>query len=148
MYILGLNINHADTSASIFKNFSLIAAVEEERFTRIKHDISFPSNAIKFCLAKANINISQVDYVTINSKPLSSIQKKLFFILLNPRSYPLFFQNIFNVKIKSSIKDYLNLLDTSNSFNGKIKYFDHHLSHLSSSFYYSTFKESVNFSIE
>ena len=76
-YTLGLNINHADTSACIFNNFNLLAAAEEERFTRKKHEMSFPSNAIKFCLKKANINISQVDYVCINSKPLSSIQKKI-----------------------------------------------------------------------
>ena len=68
-YILGLNINHADTSASIFENSNLIAAAEEERFTRKKHEMSFPINAISFCLKKAKLNISQVDYVTINSKP-------------------------------------------------------------------------------
>ena len=147
-YILGLNINHADTSASIFENCNLIAAAEEERFTREKHEIRFPSNAIRFCLTKANINISQVDYVTINSKPLSSIHKKFFFLLLNPRSYALFFQSLFNTKIKFSIKDLLNLLDTNNSFKGKIKYIDHHLSHLASSFYYSPFKEAVNVSVD
>ena len=110
--------------------------------------MSFPSNAIRFCLIKANINISQVDYVSINSKPLSSIQRKIFFLLLNPKNYPLIFQSFFNTKVKFSIKDSLNLIDKNNFFKGDIKYFDHHLSHLASSFYYSPFKESVNFSID
>ena len=147
-YTLGLNINHADTSACIFNDFNLLAAAEEERFTRKKHEMSFPSNAIKFCLKKANINISQVDYVCINSKPLSSIQKKIFFLLLNPRSYSLIFQSLFNTKVKFSIKDSLNSIDKNNLFKGEIKYFDHHLSHLASSFYYSPFKQSVNLSVD
>jgi len=147
-YILGLNINHADTSACIFNNFDLVAAAEEERFTRKKHEMSFPSNAIRFCLTKANINISQVNYVCINSKPLSSIQKKIFFLLLNPKSYSLIFQSLFNTKVKFSIKDSLNLIDKNNLFKGEIKYFDHHLSHLASSFYYSPFKKSVNLSVD
>ena len=147
-YTLGLNINHADTSACIFNNFNLVAAAEEERFTRKKHEMSFPSNAIRFCLTKANINISQVDYVSINSRPLSSIQKKIFFLLLNLKNYVLIFQSLFNTIVKFSIKDSLNLIDKNNFFKGEIKYFDHHLSHLASSFYYSPFKKSVNLSVD
>lgn len=147
-YILGLNINHADTSAAIFNDSNLIAAAEEERFTRVKHEINFPLNAIRFCLAKAKINISQVNYITLNSKPLNSILRKFFFLLLNPKSYPLFFQNILNTKNKLSVRDFLNQLDAKNSFTGKVRYYDHHLSHLASSFYYSPFKKSVNFSVD
>jgi len=147
-YILGLNINHADTSAAIFNDTKLIAAVEEERFTRIKHEINFPLNAIRFCLSKAKINISQVNYITLNSRPLNSIFRKFFFFLLNPKSYPLFFQNILNIKNKLSIGDFLNQLDDKNNFTGKVKYYDHHLSHLASSFYYCPFKKSVNLSVD
>ena len=148
IYTLGLNINHADTSACIFENSNLIAAVEEERFTREKHEMRFPNNAIRYCLTRANINISQVKYVTINSKPLGSIGKKIFFLLKNPKSYSLLIENFFNSKIKYSVKEFLNLIDNDNFFNGKIKYIDHHLSHLSSSFYYSPFKEAVNVSVD
>ena len=147
-YILGLNINHADTSAAIFNDLNLIAAAEEERFTRVKHEINFPLNAIRFCLAKAKINISQVHYVTLNSRPLNSILRKFFFYLFNPKSYPLFFQNILNTKKKLSVGDFLNRLDVKNRFTGKVRYYDHHLSHLASSFYYSPFKKSVNFSVD
>ena len=147
-YILGLNVNHADTSACIFENYNLIAAAEEERFTRKKHEMGFPRNAISFCLNKAAINISQVDYVAINSKPLSSLEKKILFLLKNPRSYQLFFQSLFNTKVKFSVKDSLNLIENNFSFRGKIKYIDHHLSHLASSFYYSPLKNAVNVSVD
>ena len=79
MYILGLNVNHADTSSSIFKDNYLIAAAEEERFSRVKHYAKFPFNSIRFCLSQARINISDVDVVTINSNPLNSIFKKIYY---------------------------------------------------------------------
>jgi carbamoyltransferase len=69
-------------------------------------------------------------------------------LLLNLKSYSLIFQSLFNTKVKFSIKDSLNLIDKNNLFKGEIKYFDHHLSHLASSFYYSTFKQSVNLSVD
>lgn len=147
-YILGLNFDHADTSAAIFENSNLLAAAEEERFTRIKHDISFPINAIKFCLSQAKINISQVNYITLNSKPTNLILRKFIYILLNPKSYPLFFKNILNISNKLSVKQFLSQLDAKNNFIGKVKYYDHHLSHLASSFYYSPFKYSVNLSMD
>ena len=57
-YTLGINFLHSDTSASLFKNDELIAASEEERFTRIKHTSNFPENSIKYCLKIGKINIS------------------------------------------------------------------------------------------
>lgn len=147
-YILGLNINHADTSAAIFNDSNLIAAAEEERFTRVKHDINFPFNAIKFCLEKAKIDISRVNYITLNSRPLNFILRKLIFFLLNPQCYPLFLQNILNTKNKLLIIDFLNQLDSKNNFRGEVRYYDHHLSHLASSFYYSPFKKAVNLSVD
>jgi len=82
MYILGLNINHADTSAAIFKDNNLIAAAEEERFVRVKHYSKFPFNSIKYCLSEAKINMSQVNVVTINSNPLKSFFKKIYYTFL------------------------------------------------------------------
>ena len=66
MNILGINVYHADTSACLIKNGNLIAASEEERFTRIKHYSGFPVNSIKFCLKKANISFKEIDYITVN----------------------------------------------------------------------------------
>jgi carbamoyltransferase len=146
MYILGLNINHADTSAAIFKNNNLIAAVEEERFVRVKHYSQFPFNSIKYCLSEAKINMSQINFVTINSNPLKSFFKKIYYIFLNPRSINVGLSSLKNYEKKFSIIKLLNNVDQNNPFNGKIKYFDHHLSHLNSSS--NNFESSVNVSID
>ncbi|MDB2486442.1 carbamoyltransferase, partial [Candidatus Pelagibacter bacterium] len=61
MIILGLNIFHADTSACLVKDGNVIAAVEEERFTRIKHFTGFPKNSIDFCLKEGDIKIDEID---------------------------------------------------------------------------------------
>ena len=76
MITLGVNIFHADSSACIFIDEKLIAAAEEERFTRVKHDSNFPMNSIKFCLNQAKVNFEDIDYVTINSNPKLNIKKK------------------------------------------------------------------------
>ena len=146
MYILGLNINHADASAAIFKNNNLIAAVEEERFVRVKHYSKFPFNSIKYCLSEAKINMSQINFVTINSNPLKSFFKKIYYIFLNPRSINVGLSSLKNYEKKFSIIKLLNNVDQNNPFNGKIKYFDHHLSHLNSSS--NNFESSVNVSID
>ncbi len=146
MNILGLNINHADTSASIFKDNNLITAVEEERFTRVKHYADFPFNSIRYCLSEAKINISQVDIVTVNSNPLQSVFRKIYYSFLNPTSISVALSSLSNYEKKFSIKKILNLIDQNNSFNGIVKYFDHHLSHLNSSV--NKFEDSVNVSID
>ena len=69
MIILGLNINHADTSACLIINGKIIAAIEEERFVRKKHYAGFPTNAIEFCLDFGKIQLNQVDFITLNFLP-------------------------------------------------------------------------------
>ena len=93
MYILGLNAYHGDCSACLFKNDTLIAAIEEEN-TRIKHSAGFPIKSIEYCLKEAKIKISDIDYVAINRNP-------------NLR--------IFN-KIKYALKNFLKLKNLSNRF--------------------------------
>ena len=148
-YILGLNFLHSDTSACIFKNGKLIAAAEEERFTRLKHTSNFPINAINFCLNEAEIKFSDIDTVTINSNPFASFQKKILFTLKNFKRYKLAFKSISNIKKKVSLKKLISQnFDSENSFKGKIRYVDHHISHILSSSSYSGFEKSVNLSID
>ena len=148
-YILGLNFLHSDTSACIFKNGKLIAAAEEERFTRLKHTSNFPINAINFCLSEAEIKFSDIDTVTINSNPFTSFRKKILFTLKNFKRYKLAFKSISNIKKKVSLKKLISQnFDSENSFKGKIRYVDHHISHILSSSSYSGFEKSVNLSID
>jgi len=146
MYILGLNINHADTSAALFQDNNLIAAAEEERFVRVKHYSKFPFNSIRYCLSEAKINMSQVNFVTINSNPLKSFFKKICYTFLNPKSIKVGLSSVINYEKKFTIKKFLNKVDPINSFNGEVKYFDHHFSHLNSSS--NNFETSVNVSID
>ncbi len=84
MTILGINAYHADSSAAILLNGELIAATEEERFTRVKHWAGFPAQAITFCLKEAGITLDQVDYIAIGRDPNAKLDKKLAYVLKNP----------------------------------------------------------------
>src|SRR5210317_2633916 len=83
MYILGLNTFHGDSSACLFKDGKLIGAAEEERFKRIKHWAGFPSEAIKWCLLEAGINLEDVDHIAINQNTNANLIKKFLFTLIN-----------------------------------------------------------------
>src|SRR5665213_3524932 len=84
MIILGINAYHADSSAAIFVNGELIAAIEEERFRRIKHWAGFPKMAIEFCLKEAGIGFEDVDYFSIGRDPKAKFFKKLLYLARNP----------------------------------------------------------------
>ena len=147
-YIIGINFLHSDSSACIFKNGELLAAVEEERFTREKHTSLFPYKSIKFCLNVAKIDFSEVSRITINTNPLSSIKKKILFVIMNPRRLSLAYNSLKNIKKKISLKNLIKKVDNINLFKGPIEYIDHHESHIASSLYFSNFDETVNLSID
>ena len=74
--VLGLNCNHADSSACIIKDGKLLFGIEEERINRIKHWAGIPIKSIQECLVQTNINISEITDVTVNTNPRSNIIKK------------------------------------------------------------------------
>lgn len=147
-YTLGLNFLHSDSSACIFENGLLIAAVEEERFTRTKHTTIFPYNSINFCLKKIGTDISKVDFITVNTNPLSSLWQKIFFISKNLKSLPVAFGSIKNSSKKLNLKQYIDNIDNKKKFSGKIKFIDHHESHIASSLFFNDFNECVNLSVD
>ena len=147
-YILGLNFLHSDSSACIFRNGSLIAAAEEERFLRIKHTSSFPIQSINYCLEEANISISDLNTITINSKPLSVLNKKIIYTLKNFNRLKLAINSLKNIRNKLSLKNRISAITPLKPFKGKIQYVDHHESHIASSLYYSGFDECINLSID
>src|SRR6266567_7695938 len=77
MYILGINAYHGDAAAAIVRDGELIAAVEEERFNRIKHCAGFPTQSIRYCLRAAGIGIEEVDHVGISRDPSAHLHKKV-----------------------------------------------------------------------
>ena len=81
--IIGINAFHADSSAAIFKDGELLFAIEEEKLVRQKHWAGFPEEAIKKCLEYTNIEASMITDVSINSNPISNLNKKIPYFLKN-----------------------------------------------------------------
>ena len=77
--VLGLNCNHADSSACIFKDGELLFGIEEERINRIKYWAGVPTKSIRECLLHANIKLSDITEITVNTNPGSNLAKKSFF---------------------------------------------------------------------
>ena len=84
MIVLGINAYHADSSAAIFVDGKMIAAIEEERFRRVKHWAGFPSMAVEFCLKEAGVSLKDVDHIAIGRDPWAKLGKKILFLLQNP----------------------------------------------------------------
>ncbi|MEJ7737964.1 MAG: carbamoyltransferase C-terminal domain-containing protein [Chitinophagaceae bacterium] len=151
MYILGINAYHADSSAAIFKDGDLIAATEEERFTRIKHWAGFPALAIKFCLQEAGISLSELDYITIGRDPKAKFGNKIKYLLSNRSLIMGAISRYNNSKQVTSLENEFKKIDPSVDFAGiknKIKNIEHHRSHLASAFFASPFAEAAILSID
>src|SRR5689334_25120114 len=79
MYVLGINAYHGDAAAAIIRDGKLIAAVEEERFNRIKHCAGFPEQSIRYCLDAAGVSLEQVDHIGISRDPSAHLHKKILY---------------------------------------------------------------------
>ena len=143
MYVLGISAYFHDASAAIFKNGELIAAIEEEKLSRIKHDYSFPKNAIDFCLKEANILPNELDYVVFYEKPFVKFERIIKTAIWGfPKTFKLFQESmrgwLFDkLWISSTIQSKLNVS------RDKIAFSNHHLSHAASSYYCSPFNKAA-----
>ncbi len=77
MYILGISAFYHDSAACLLKDGEIVAAAQEERFTRIKHDHAFPANAIQFCIDYEKIDISSIEYIAFYDKPFLKFERIL-----------------------------------------------------------------------
>ena len=147
MIILGLNINHADTSACLIVNGEIIAAIEEERFVRIKHYAGLPVNSIEFCLQQSKLKLNDVNFITVNYSPSANLKQKTLYSFKNILSKNTF-KKILNFKNKLLHTSDLGKYLKENNFTGKIINIEHHMSHIASSYYNSIFKKSVGLTID
>lgn len=146
--ILGLNLFHADSSACIFKDGVMLAAVEEERFRRIKHWSGFPQLSIEYCLREAGIPMSAVDHIAINQDSKANLSKKALYTFLKRPNLALVRDRL---KIKNDrVNIDLILAKTwpNDLFKGEIHHIEHHIAHLSSTFYVSPFEEAIVLSVD
>jgi carbamoyltransferase len=151
MIILGINAYHADSSAAIFVDGVMIAAIEEERFRRVKHWAGFPSLAIKFCLEEAGVTINEVDHIAIGRDPNAKLFKKILFLLKNfSGSLGVIKERFSNSKKVSSLEQEFSLLTGADAekIKQKIHQVEHHRSHLASAFFASPFDEAAVVSID
>ncbi|GJM40218.1 MAG: nodulation protein [Ardenticatenaceae bacterium] len=148
MYILGVSCYYHDSAAAILKDGVLIAASEEERFSRKKHDFGYPTKAIAFCLEEAGITAQDLDYVVFYEKPLQKFERILMTTLQTfPQSYPVFRESMvawFNEKlwIKGELLSKLDIPDE------KLLFVEHHLSHAASSFFCSPYEEAAVLTVD
>ena len=147
--ILGISAFYHDSAACILKNGEIIAAAQEERFTRIKHDPSYPYHAIEFVLKYAKLKLSDVDQIVFFEKPFLKFERLLeTYVAFAPRGYisfskamplwikeKLFQKNLLFNKLKEHDKNYKSDVN--------IYFSDHHLSHAASAFFPSPFKEAI-----
>ena len=148
MYVLGLNIFHGDSSAALVKNGEIVAATEEERFNRIKHFSGFPVSSIKFCLAYANISLSQVEHIAVNSSSTASIFQRTKFLLTNIAAVKLAVDKLRGRAKKLSVNAHFRKHFPQERLIAKIHNVEHHLAHISSAYLESGFSKSVSVSID
>ena len=148
MHILGISCYYHDAAAALIRDGQLIAAAEEERFTRKKHDYDFPHKAIEFCLSEAGIRGEDLDYVVFYEKPLVKFERLLLTTMQTfPRSHKVFREAMITwFGDKLWIK--YHILKKLGVPADRILFSDHHLSHAASAFFCSPFEDSAILTID
>ena len=141
-YILGISAFYHDSAACILKDGKIIAAAQEERFSRIKHDNNFPVNAINYCLNESKIDSSKLNFVAFYDKPFLKFERILETYLVHaPKGIQAFIKSIpLWIKKKLWIKE---IIKNKLNYNGKIIFPEHHFSHAASTFYCSNFEKAA-----
>jgi carbamoyltransferase len=148
MIILGINAHHADASAAIVVDGKLVAAVEEERFRRIKHWAGFPSAAIRYCLDVAGVGVNGVDHIAVNRDPNARLGKRLKFLLANRPSLGAIKRRLANrAKIRSLETEFVEEFKLG-SLEPKLHHVEHHRAHLGSTFFVAPFDEAAVLSVD
>ena len=147
MYVLGISCFYHDSAACILKDGKILAAAEEERFTRKKHDTSFPINAINYCLKEAGITGNQLDHVGFYEKPLLKFERLLHqHIEMFPKSFPTFYQALpswINEKLRLP-----SLIKKKLKYKKGVIFVEHHMAHAASSYLVSPFKEAAILTVD
>jgi carbamoyltransferase len=148
MHILGISCYYHDAAAALLRHGQLVAAAEEERFSRIKHDFNFPSKAIQFCLREGRVDGRDLDYVVFFEKPFRKLDRILASVL---ETYPQSWR-VFRESMIGWMLDKLWVASTLQAELGisrdRILFSDHHLSHAASAFFCSPFEESAILTVD
>lgn len=149
MNILGISAFYHDSAAALLVDGQIVAAAQEERFTRVKHDAAFPQNAIDYCLSSAKITMADVDRVVFYDKPFLKFERLLeTYLAFAPRGFKSF-KTAIPVWLKEKLfqKDLLRKefkkADPDFDWQNKLLFSEHHQSHAASAFYPSPYEDAV-----
>ena len=150
MYSLGISAYYHDSACALIKNGSIVAAAQEERFSRKKHDNSFPKNALLYCLTEAKITLDDLDHIVFYEKPFLKFERLLeTYLAFAPRGFKSFSSSM-PIWIKEKLFQKKMLLDELSSLSerdinleDKIYFSEHHLSHAASAYYPSPFEDAA-----
>ncbi|MCC6715982.1 MAG: carbamoyltransferase [Gammaproteobacteria bacterium] len=149
MRILGISALYHDSAAALVVDGDIVAAAQEERFTRRKHDSGFPGNAVNYCLQEAGIRLADADYVVFYDKPFLKFERLLeTYLAFAPRGFrsfrmavPIWLQE--KLFLKSLLKEELSRWAPDYDWEKRLLFSEHHLSHAASAFFPSPFEEAV-----
>jgi carbamoyltransferase len=147
--ILGISAFYHDSAAALIEDGRIVAAAQEERFSRKKHDSRFPVHAVRYCLTEGEIGLRSVDHVVFYDKPFLKFERLLeTYLTFAPRgiqsfsmAIPLWLRE--KLFLKDLLKKELVRLDVHNGWNEELLFSEHHLSHAASAFFPSPFDEAV-----
>ncbi|MCC2664753.1 MAG: hypothetical protein K0S35_2675, partial [Geminicoccaceae bacterium] len=154
MRILGLSAFYHDSAAALLDDGRIVAAAQEERFTRKKHDSGFPRHAVAYCLAEAGIGLDQVDHIAFYDKPFLKFERLLeTYLAFAPRGFASFRMAI-PVWLKEKLFQKRLLVEKlkeqggERDLEGRLLFTEHHQSHAASAFYPSPFEEAAVLTID
>jgi carbamoyltransferase len=144
MNILGISAYYHDSAAALVRDGDIVAAAQEERFTRKKHDYSFPQHAIDYCLREANIACSELDLVVFYDKPLLKFERILeTYVSYSPAGFKLFLMGL-PLWLKQKLYTPRELRNgLGGDYDGRFVFLEHHESHAASAFFPSPFEEAA-----
>ena len=154
MNILGISAFYHDSAACLIQDGKIVAAAQEERFTRIKHDASFPENAVKYCLEHSGLSIDEMDAIAFYDKPFLKFERLLeTYLSFAPKGVRSFVTAIpvwlkEKMFLKKLIYDSLKEIEDYDKSDITLLFPEHHLSHAASSFYPSKFEEAAILTID
>lgn len=155
MYIIGISAYYHDSAACLLKDGDIVAAAQEERFTRVKNDAGFPENAIRFCLNFAKITLSEVDYITYYEKPFLKFERLLethlafapFGVKSFLKAMPIWLKG--KLFFKRMLIRCLRRIDEEWRYDGvNLLFADHHQAHAASAFYPSPFEKAIVLTVD
>jgi len=148
MIIIGLNAFHADSSAALIRDGKLVAAVEEERFRRVKHWAGFPSQAIGYCLRQAGVRLHDVDHIAINQDSRANLWRKIAYLVGKRPDPTLVFRRMRNRRHRADVLSLLEREYPGESLKAEVHSVEHHTAHLSSAFHVCPFDQAVVLSVD